>query len=139
MTSGHGVRAVRALKVYCPIDREALAPLMRGELPTAAQAGAFTAIIDLIRADNPLGDFGIYRSVIELTTGLESFTPGPDARPTLGEAGTAALSPTAILTVYIPSDAPQAAVDRAIDAILAAHPWEVPVIELSGTVLITRA
>ena len=41
MTSGHGVRAVRALKVYCPIDREALAPLMRGELPTAAQAGAF--------------------------------------------------------------------------------------------------
>ncbi|MXP09022.1 hypothetical protein [Pseudoblastomonas halimionae] len=60
----------------------------------------------------------------------------PDASPTLGEAGAASVSPTAVLTIYIPSEAPQDKVTRAIDAILAAHPWEVPVIEVSETRLV---
>jgi len=138
MNTGHALRAVKALKVYCPIDRQIMTQLMQGELPSDTGSGALAAIMGLVRADNPLGDFGIYKAVLELTIGLESFMPGPDAQPTLGEAGAATVSPTAILTIYIPADTPEDSVNRAIDAILAAHPWQVPVIELSETTLVTR-
>ena len=138
MTAAHALRPVTALKVYCPVDQATMELLMQGELPADDGGSALAAILDIVRADNPLGDFGIYKSVMEIAPGLETFTPAPDASPTLGEAGTASVSPTAVLTIYIPSEAPQDKVTRAIDAIVAAHPWEVPVIEVSETRLVMR-
>ena len=82
-----------------------------------------------------MGDFGLYHGVVEIGTGWESFTPSPDAAPTLGAAGTATLSPTVILTSYV---AAEADIEGALAALLAAHPWEVPVIELSQAELLVR-
>ncbi|MXO64804.1 hypothetical protein [Altericroceibacterium endophyticum] len=138
MSSKHTIRAVKALKVYCPVDRPTMDLLMRGQLPADDQSSALATILDLVRADNPLGDFGAYKSVVELATGLETFVPGHDAHPTLGQAGATEVSLTAILTIYIPADAPEDSVERVIDKIVAAHPWEVPVIEISETALVTR-
>ncbi|MCJ2182957.1 hypothetical protein MTR62_09665 [Novosphingobium sp. 1949] len=138
MLKKHATRPVSALKVYCPIDAATQALLARGAVMSIDPDCALARLIAFVRDENPLGDFGPYQSVMELATGLELFTPGAAARPTLGEAGAEAVSATAIVTIYIPADAPQAAVSAAIDEIVALHPWEVPVIELVETRLVTR-
>ena len=124
MTPTHHTRSVRSIKVHCPIDHETFRLIEAGDLSSIMEDSAFSAIMNVIGSDNPLGDFGIYKSVVELSAGWELFTPGDAAKPTLGRAGTPAVSPTAILTVYIPADAEDHAVSEAIAAILAAHPWE---------------
>lgn len=96
---------------------------------------AASAILAVIRDDNPLGDFGLYKGVCEIAPGWESFLPGADASPTLGTSGARSLSPTAILTTYADADADLA---PALAALMAAHRWEVPVIELSDVELLVR-
>ncbi len=96
------------------------------------------AILGIIRADNPLGDFGIYRSVVEIGSGWEALTLGTAARAALSKAGIPEISPTITLTVYIPAEADDETVSRASDVIMAAHPWKIPVIELSETQLLVR-
>jgi hypothetical protein len=44
----------------------------------------------------------------------------------IGRAGARSLSPTVILTIHIPDDAPQQAVDQTLEAIIAAHLWKCP-------------
>lgn len=126
------------MRIYCPIDQATLAALMEGRAPPIEQNGSLSAIIGVVRSDTPLGDFDNYKSVIELAPGWEMFTPDATARPTLGQAGSHAASPTAILTIYIPGNVADEAVSRAIDRIMDAHPWEVPVIEISETSLVAR-
>lgn len=110
-----------------------------GDFAAIAPDCALARIIAIVREDGPLGDFGIYRSVIELAAGWELFTPGADASPTLGSAEAHTASPTAILTLYIPQGSADEAVSCAISAIMDAHPWEVPVIEMTATSLLMRA
>lgn len=127
-------RAV-AVKVHCPVTAQTLAALIAGDEAALERDPTAAAILAVIRADNPLGDFGLYKGVCEITPGWESFQPGPDARPTLGAAGARSLSPTAILTTYADAEAD---LSTALDALMAAHPWEVPVIELSDVELLVR-
>ncbi|MET1755065.1 hypothetical protein ABVV53_06300 [Novosphingobium sp. RD2P27] len=134
----HTTRAVKALKIHCPVDDAMLNMLSAGQLPAIDPDSALAKILDIVRAENPLGDFGVYKSVVELGSGWELFTSDAAARPALGQTGLEVASPTVILTIYIPMDAADDAVCRAIDAIVEAHPWEVPVIEISETVLVTR-
>jgi hypothetical protein len=86
------------------------------------------AILD---ADNPLGDFGAYQAVAEVTPGWEMFRPGANANPARGTVGQREVSPSLMVTIHVPGDAPQEAIDSAIARLLAAHPWEIPVIEVS--------
>jgi len=139
MTLNHAMRAVRALRIHCPIDSDTVARIAAGDLADIDPGSALGTMLAIIRRDGPLGDFGLYTSVVELGLGWEMFTPAAGAQPTLGAAGQTEVSATAILTVYIPANADEDAVTRAIDAIMAAHPWEVPVIEWSETRLLTRA
>ena len=139
MRTRHVTRAAKVLRVYCPIDSDTLNLLMIGQVSSIDKDGTLATILSIVREDNPLGDFGKYKSVVELAPGWELFTPDAAARPTLGQPGTAAVSPTAILTIYIPEDGSVDAVSCAIDAIVEAHPWEVPVIEITETLLVTRA
>lgn len=128
-------RRAIAVKIHCPIAAETLAGLMTGDEAALERDATAAAIMAVIRADNPLGDFSLYKGVCEIAPGWESFRPGPDARPTLGTSGERSLSPTAILTTY--ADA-QADISAALAALMAAHPWEVPVIELSEVDLLVR-
>lgn len=138
MTADYATRQVIALKVHCPVDRDTVGLLARGDFAAIDPNCALARMLAIVREGGPLGDFGAYRSVIELATGWELFTPGADARPTLGSAGTPTASPTAILTLHIPADAAEETISSAISAIVAAHPWEVPVIEMARTALVTR-
>lgn len=112
--------------------------LLEGDASAVERDAHLAAMVNIVRNSSVLGDFGAYRSVIEISPGWELFTPGADANPTLGEPGSSSTSPTAILTIFFPADAPSDAVDRDIAAIVGAHPWEVPVIELSETSLLVR-
>ncbi len=90
------------------------------------------AILAVIREDNELGDFGLYRGVFELSLGLEGFTPMPEAAATLGAAGTNTLSPTAIITTYVPADVSDARLDALLVELAQRHPWQIPVIEIGS-------
>ena len=134
---GFALRRVRRLRVFCPVAADTLSRLMTGA--AVEDDPALGAMLAIVRGDNPLGDFGLYRGVVELQPGWESFMPTGEARPTVGAAGERSLSPTVILTIHIPYDASEAEVNRALDAIIAAHPWEVPVIEIDEVQLLVRA
>jgi hypothetical protein len=104
------------------------AALLAGRCDALEQDTAAAAVLAAIRGAG-LGDFGRYTGVVEAGLGVEIFTPTAAAVPTLGAAGMTSHSPTLILTTWADADAP--GLEAAIAAIVAAHPWEVPVIELS--------
>jgi hypothetical protein len=123
-------RLVRRITVRCPVAAETFAALVRGEF-SALEVDAHAAkVLGVIRGDNPLGDFGLYRGVFEVGLGIEGFTPTERAVPTAGQAGANALSPTVRITTYVDPRAPAREVQAALDLLVAAHPWEVPVIEM---------
>lgn len=138
MSVRYQTRPVKALRVYCPVSYATLRVMVMGEDPDLDGETALQEMLSIIRGDSALGDFGIYKSVVELAPGWELFTPGTAARPALGEAGRSTLSPTVILTIYIAEDTPGDWLDRALSAIIEAHPWEVPVIELTNAMLLIR-
>lgn len=124
-------RAVTQIRIHCPVASETLAALMAGDLEAIERDPTSAAMLAIIRADNPLGDFGLYQGVFETAFGLEGFIPAVGARPTLGAAGAATLSPTVTITTYAAAEADPAAVNAAIEALVHAHPWEIPVIEVA--------
>lgn len=121
------VRWVRDIRVYCPVAPQTLAAMMAGD-PGAVERDATAAVLLGILRTPPLGDFGRYRDVVELALGYEGFRPGDGAVPTLGTVGEPSWSPTVILTAIYGADAD---VDSLADQLLAAHPWDVPVIAVS--------
>ncbi|MCT8001276.1 hypothetical protein NZL82_05220 [Sphingomonas sanguinis] len=121
------MRWVRDIRVYCPVAPATLAALMAGE-PGAVERDETAAALLAILRTPPLGDFGRYREVVELSLGYEGFRPGEGAVPALGAVGQASWSPTVILTAMFDAEAD---VDALADRLLAAHPWDVPVIAVS--------
>ncbi|MGV3513079.1 MAG: hypothetical protein ACO1OX_13855 [Novosphingobium sp.] len=128
-------RRAIAVKIHCPISPSTLAAMLSGNAEAIEADAAASAMLAVIRADNPLGDFDLYKGVCEISVGWESFQPGPGATPTLGASGTRTLSPTAILTTYAKAEADTTPV---LAELIAAHPWEVPVIEVFETELLVR-
>lgn len=128
-------RRMTVVAIHCPVAPETLVAMLAGDGGALERDPAAAALLAVIRAENALGDFGLYHGVAEIGLGWESFTPSADAVPTLGAAGTTALSPTVILKTYAPADAD---IESALAALMAAHPWEVPVIELAEAELLLR-
>ncbi len=128
-------RRVTAVKVHCPVSPDTLAALLSGDVSALESDAAAAALLAVIRGRNALGDFGLYHGVAEIGIGWESFTPSLSATPTLGRAGATALSPTIVLTTYAPAGVD---IDDALGALMAAHPWEIPVIEVSELELLVR-
>ncbi|MDZ7281064.1 hypothetical protein N4G62_03345 [Sphingomonas sanguinis] len=120
-------RWVRDIRVYCPVAPATLAALVAGN-PAAVEEDSTAAALLAILRTPPLGDFGRYREVVELAIGYEGFRPGEGALPALGAVGKASWSPTVILTAIYDAEADVAAL---AGALLAAHPWDVPVIAVS--------
>jgi hypothetical protein len=123
-----GVRTVTTVRIHCPVAPETFAALVAGRGAALEADPAAAAVLAAIRGAG-LGDFGSYTGVVEVALGLEVFTPTAAARPVQGRAGETSHVPMVIMTTW--ADADSAALDAAIAAIAAAHPWEVPVIELS--------
>lgn len=134
---GIEMKSVRKLRVHWPIASETFTGLTRGEDGALRNDRGITALLQAL-ADSPeLGDFGNYRHVFESGVGFEGFTVGPGANPTLGEVGQRTISPTFVFTTYFDASLDDAGVDRFMRRLVEIHPWEVPVIELSGVVSVS--
>lgn len=120
-------RWVRDIRVYCPVAPATLAAMTAGRAAAVEDDPIAAALLAILRTP-PLGDFGRYREVVEVALGYEGFRPGEGAVPTLGAVGQPSWSPTVILTAIYDAEADVSALT---DALLAAHPWDVPVIALS--------
>lgn len=134
----HRWRQALAIRVAWPVSPQTAQRLLAGDADAIGDDPGLAGLLAVLRADNPLGDFGLYQCVAELAPGWEIFRPGPQAMPTLGAAGTDATSPSVMVTIHVPAEADGAAIDAAIAALMAAHPWEVPVLEVSEVRLAIR-
>src|SRR5450631_1216640 len=133
------MRAAHKIRIHCPISQDTYAALLEGNLAAIESDPIAAKMLAIIRGHNPLGDFDLYQGVFELSFGVEGFTATERAQPTAGERGRATLSPTAIITTYVDAAASRADMSAVIEELMRAHPWEVPVIELSvATVQLVR-
>jgi len=106
--------------------------LSRGDLSAIERDPAAARMLAIIRAENPLGNLRLYKGVFEVSLGVEGFTPTAQATPAAGASGSNTLSPTAVITTYFDTASDREHMNAIFEEILAAHPWETPVIELSN-------
>ena len=125
-------RSARKVRIHCPIERNTLVGLLKGNLAAIELDPVAAKILAVIRGRNPLGDFEVYQGVFEISFGIEGFTATEGAEPTAGLRGEPTLSPTAIITTYVDAAADGTAVAAALEELVRAHPWETPVIEVAN-------
>jgi hypothetical protein len=126
------LRAARKISIHCPISKQTYAASLNGHMASIEQDPAAARLLAIIRGANALGDFDLYQGVFELSFGLEGFTPTEKAQPTEGRSGEATLSPTAVITTYVDGNMSEAELGELIEQLARAHPWELPVIEVSA-------
>jgi hypothetical protein len=132
------ITSARRIVVYCPVSKDTLAALARGELSALAVDPVGGRILGFIERCPDLGNFGAYTGVCEVAIGLEAFTSTSQARPTMGAAGERSHSATAVITTYAPDSIPQDRLDALLAELCALHPWELPVIEVTAVALVRR-
>lgn len=125
---------IQKLTIQCPVRAETIARLAAGDTMAFDTDDLLAPVLAAIRGSALFGAIASYRDVFHISIGLEGFTPTTEARPTLGQAGVPCRTLLATLCLHAPSDPPPAQMASALAAIAAAHPWEVPVIDLSPAV-----
>lgn len=126
---------MQVVRVHCPVSAIVLARLQAGEAAALADDPVLAGVVDVIRGSDVLGAVGPYRGVFELGFGLESFVPGAGAAPVAGRTGQAEVVATVVVKSYA---AAGAEIGAELAAIVAAHPWEVPVVEVGVVELVAR-
>jgi hypothetical protein len=110
------------LAVYVPVG-EASDGLTAASAPVRE-------IMRVIRAFDFAGSVGTYRAVAQISGCADTFTPTADSAPVHGAADTASTVPSARIVTYVPAATPGGDVDRLIAALVSAHPWEHPLVEV---------
>lgn len=113
------------LAVYLPVDEAS-----QGSVLTAASGPAVQEIMRVIRAFDFAGSVGTYRAVAQVSGAADTFTPTAASAPVHGAADIASTVASARVVTYVPAATPDEDVDRLIGAIVSAHPWEHPLIEV---------
>ncbi|MEH0447813.1 MULTISPECIES: hypothetical protein [unclassified Streptomyces] len=133
-------RTVRTIKVYWPVASATLTACAKGDLDALRTDQSFASLLRIMETSPELGDFGVYGDVFEVSLGAEGFTVQPGARPALGSIGGRFLSATLAVTTHVDAAADDDTLTRILTRLVDAHPWEVPVIELSAPLdLVSRA
>ncbi|MFI2564663.1 hypothetical protein [Paenarthrobacter sp. NPDC018779] len=126
------LKSVRKLRIHWPIPMETMTRLSRGELSALEADAGIARLLETLQASPELGGFGNYHHVFESSAGFEGFTVAEGANPTLGSVGQRTISPTFVFTSYFDAALEEPAVHQLVQRIVEIHPWEVPVIEVSG-------
>lgn len=128
---------VRKLRVHWPISEATFTRLSTGDAAAFGDDPGIAALLQALSQFGELGDFGNYKHVFESGLGFEGFTSAEGANPTLGRVGEQTLSPTFVFTTYFDASLEDAAIERFMRQIVDIHPWEVPVIELTGPISVS--
>ncbi|MEQ1498955.1 MAG: hypothetical protein ABL914_09875 [Novosphingobium sp.] len=131
-------RKVRILRLSWPVEPGTFAALLNGGAAALEADPWFARLLGHLRASNPLGDFGHYQAVAEVAPCWELFKPAASAQPTLGEPGETQVSTNLMVTIHVPFETPDDLFEGLLSTLVAEHPWEVPVIELSEAELLVR-
>ena len=126
------LNSVRKLRVHWPISTETFGRIAAGDTQAVQQDPGLAELLKAVQQFPELGDFGNYQHVFESGIGFEGFTCGEGATPTLGRVGEQTLSPTFVFTTYFDAALDDAVLERAMQELVAIHPWELPVIEVTG-------
>jgi hypothetical protein len=131
------MKSVRKLRVHWPIASESFSRLAKADVQAFQDEAGIMALLQALSESPALGDFGHYRHVFESGLGFEGFTCTEGANPTLGQVGQRTISPTLVFTTYFDAALDDAAVEGFLQGIVDIHPWEVPVIELTGSISVS--
>lgn len=131
------MKSVRKLRVHWPIASETFSRLAKGEAEAFEDEAGIVALLQALSESPDFGNFGHYRHVFESGLGFEGFTCTEGAKPTLGQVGQRTISPTLVFTTYFDAALDDLAVERCLQHIVDIHPWEVPVIELTGSISVS--
>ncbi|MCF3138674.1 MULTISPECIES: hypothetical protein [unclassified Paenarthrobacter] len=126
------LKPVRKLRIHWPIRVETMTQLAGGNLAALEADSGISSLLQELTECPELGGFGNYHHVFESSVGYEGFTVAEGANPTLGSVGQRTISPTFVFTSYFDDCLDEDAVHRLVQRIVDIHPWEVPVIEVSG-------
>ena len=128
------LNTVRKLRVHWPISTETFTRIAAGDVAALQQDPGLAALLQTVERFRELGDFGNYKHVFESGVGLEGFTCGEGAVPTFGTVGEQMVSPTFVFTTYFDAALEDHVVEQVIKELADIHPWELPVIEVTGPV-----
>lgn len=131
-------RKVRVIRASWPVDPATLRAALAGDMPALETDASFARLLAILRDDACLGNFGQYRGVAEVTPCWELFEPQPGAVPAQGEVGHRQASTNLLVTLHVDAAVSQDQFDAVVTRLVDAHPWEVPVIEVSDAVLALR-
>lgn len=113
------------LTVYVPILEAVSLEL----LPPIELTSTVQAIVDIFREFDYVGRIGTYKTVVEISSGTETFVPTMASTPTHGTPNLPSVVRSAKLTTYLPASTQSEEVDRLVGEVVSAHPWEHPVVE----------
>lgn len=133
------LKPVRKLRIHWPISVETMTQLADGQLQALESDAGIASLLDALTSTPELGGFGNYHHVFESSAGFEGFTVAEGANPTLGRVGQRTISPTFVFTTYFDDSLDDAAVQQLVQTIVDIHPWEVPVIEVSGPLSVSSS
>jgi len=133
------LKAVRKLRIHWPIPLDTMTQLASGDLGALEADAGIASLLHALTATPELGGFGNYHHVFESSAGFEGFTVAEGANPTLGSVGQRTISPTFVFTTYFDDSLPDQAVHELVQRIVDIHPWEVPVIEVSGPLSVSSS
>ncbi len=119
------------LTVYVPI-LEAASPELQSPIESASTV---QAILDVFRELDYVGRIGTYKTVVEISSGTETFIPTMASTPTHGMPDLPSIVRSAKLITYLPASTQNAEVDRLVGEVVSAHPWEHPVVEVNSVSL----
>jgi hypothetical protein len=111
-----------------------IAAFAAGDVESLARDAVVGPILAYIESSTELGNFRSYTGVCEVSVGVEVFTPGRDARPTLGSAGERTFTPIAAITTWADQSVSAERLEAILATLASLHPWEIPVIEVGGGV-----
>lgn len=131
------LNTVRKLRVHWPISAETFTRIAAGEASALQLDPGVADLLNTVEQFQDLGDFGNYQHVFESGLGLEGFTCGEGAEPTLGRVGEKTVSPTFVFTTYFDAATENAVVEQFLQELVDIHPWELPVIEVTGPLTVT--
>ncbi len=121
---GSGYLMRRARRVFSPLAGRP------GQEQEHDSRDAVRLLLRVFRRFDFVGKMGTYRAVVEISSGTETYIPSETSTSTFGRSGIKTHVSVARLVTYLPSTTSSEELERLVNEIVSAHPWEHPVIEV---------